>query len=83
MPDHAVRKPQAKAQQPALDNQPGVVAPLTVDPETAARRLQAQRYESIAVRAYFLAEARGFAPGAELEDWLAAEQQEDAAERPL
>jgi len=27
--------------------------------------------------AYFLAQARGFAPGAEVEDWLAAEQEVD------
>lgn len=28
--------------------------------------------------AYFLAQARGFAPGHELDDWLAAERQIDA-----
>ncbi|HEU4625051.1 MAG TPA: DUF2934 domain-containing protein [Steroidobacteraceae bacterium] len=28
--------------------------------------------------AYYLAEQRGFAPGHELEDWLAAERQVDA-----
>lgn len=33
------------------------------------------RHEAIACAAYFLAEARGFAPGYELEDWLTAEQQ--------
>jgi hypothetical protein len=32
------------------------------------------RAAEIAAQAYFLAEARGFAPGHELEDWLAAEQ---------
>ena len=32
-------------------------------------------YEAIARAAYFLAEARGFAPGHELDDWLAAEGQ--------
>jgi hypothetical protein len=35
---------------------------------------------SIAERAYFKAEKRGFAPGHELEDWLAAEK-EIAAQR--
>lgn len=34
------------------------------------------RLASIAVRAYFMAEQRGFIPGHELDDWLNAEQQE-------
>ena len=32
------------------------------------------RQDDISVAAYFRAEARGFGPGHELEDWLAAEQ---------
>ncbi len=44
-------------------------APLNVTPE---RRLQ-----MIAEAAYFRAEARGFAPGREMEDWLAAEAEVD------
>jgi hypothetical protein len=32
----------------------------------------------IAVAAYLRAARRGFAPGAELEDWLAAEKEEDS-----
>jgi hypothetical protein len=39
------------------------------------------RHELIAVRAYYLAEARGFTPGAEIDDWLAAEAQVDARGR--
>lgn len=35
------------------------------------------RHRRIAERAYRLAERRGFAPGAELDDWLAAEAEED------
>lgn len=31
--------------------------------------------QHIAEAAYFLAQARGFAPGSDLDDWLAAEQQ--------
>jgi len=31
------------------------------------------RYRMVAEAAYFRAERRGFVPGAELEDWLAAE----------
>ncbi len=36
------------------------------------------RRRLIAEAAYFLAERRGFAPGQELEDWLAAEIEVDA-----
>jgi len=35
------------------------------------------RYERIAQAAYHRAEKRGFAPGYELDDWLAAEQEVD------
>lgn len=34
-----------------------------------------ERYKWIAEAAYFLAEARGFKPGYELDDWLKAKQQ--------
>jgi hypothetical protein len=34
---------------------------------------EAARRERIAVAAYYIAERRGFAPGVEMEDWLAAE----------
>jgi len=37
------------------------------------------REQSIALDAYFRAERRGFAPGSELSDWLAAEAEYDAA----
>lgn len=36
-----------------------------------------ERSRMIAERAYFLAASRGFAPGAELEDWLTAEREID------
>ena len=35
------------------------------------------RWQRIALDAYYRAERRGFAPGGELDDWLAAEQQTD------
>jgi hypothetical protein len=41
-----------------------------------AERLEAdsaERSSKVAMAAYFIAEKRGFAPGHELEDWLAAE----------
>jgi 2-oxo-4-hydroxy-4-carboxy--5-ureidoimidazoline (OHCU) decarboxylase len=36
---------------------------------------QQEREAWIARKAYYLAEARGFAPGEEMTDWLQAEQQ--------
>lgn len=36
-----------------------------------------RRHAMIAEAAFFLAEARGFEPGGELEDWLAAEREID------
>ena len=48
------------------------------EPEDVARAAAAQtRHEMIAVGAYFLAEARGFAAGCELDDWLRAEAEID------
>ena len=38
------------------------------------------RWSCIAQRAYELAQQRGFAPGAELQDWLQAEKEYDAAQ---
>jgi hypothetical protein len=38
----------------------------------------ADRQRRIAVAAYLRAERRGFAPGAELEDWLEAEREDDS-----
>jgi hypothetical protein len=37
-----------------------------------------QRQAMIAVAAYYRAEQRGFAPGCEMEDWLAAQAEVDA-----
>jgi len=42
-------------------------------PEDDARR------QAVAMSAYYRAEARGFAPGGEEEDWLAAEREVEAA----
>jgi hypothetical protein len=41
------------------------------------RRVPEDRRVSIARAAYLIAERRGFAPGHELEDWLAAENEVD------
>lgn len=50
---------------------PPVAAQATPDPAGA----RGPHHEHIAQAAYFIAQARGFAPGADLDDWLAAEQQ--------
>jgi hypothetical protein len=57
--------------------------PTPGDGEKAMRRLLREREERIRVAAYLKARRRGFAPGHELDDWLAAEQEEDARSRPL
>ena len=44
---------------------------------TSADSDRNERDRRIAQRAYELAQARGFAPGAELEDWLRAEREID------
>lgn len=45
------------------------------NPDLAAAPLALDHAEHIAVAAYFKAEARGFSPGRELDDWLEAEQE--------
>jgi hypothetical protein len=46
--------------------------------QTAHERSTAVRRDRIAVLAYYMSEARGFAPGHEAEDWLRAQEQVDA-----
>ena len=55
----------------------GVLTPLP-HPGNAAK----ERAERIRKAAYFRAAERGFEPGHELEDWLAAERSVDDATRP-
>ena len=57
----------------------GVIAQLERDRDVRqlvaaeARDRSADHHARIALAAYFIAEKRGFAPGHELDDWLAAE----------
>lgn len=39
----------------------------------------ADRFERIAIAAYYRAQARGFAPGQDMEDWLTAEAELERA----
>jgi hypothetical protein len=43
---------------------------------------EAARHRQIAINAYFRAQRRGFAPGAELDDWLAAEAEYEESLEP-
>jgi len=54
-------------------SQPG----LRASPQSTPLVPASVREDMIRETAYFLAQARGFAPGAEVEDWLAAEQEVD------
>jgi DUF2934 family protein len=46
--------------------------------QTAHERSAALRHERIAVVAYYMSEARGFAPGHDADDWLLAQAKIDA-----
>ena len=54
----------------AVKSQPGNCE---TDIEACHENIQDVRFSRIAENAYYKAEARGFEPGHELEDWLAAE----------
>lgn len=63
-----------KQYHPTSEAHPSRTTPPAREPLTgAANSDAAARCELIAAEAYLLAERRGFAPGAELDDWLAAE----------
>jgi hypothetical protein len=47
-----------------------------------AEAVTADHEVKVALTAYFIAEKRGFEPGHELDDWLAAEAEMAAAEQP-
>ena len=49
--------------------------------EAEALHRVTRRHANVAEAAYLLAEQRGFAPGHEIDDWLQAELQVEAAER--
>lgn len=49
---------------------------------TEAEAEVVDRQVQVALAAYFIAEKRGFEPGHELDDWLAAEAQLVAGEQP-
>jgi hypothetical protein len=87
------RKPRAKAAAPAASKPAPKAAAKAARPATpvkAAARKQAapavptqpERDQMVRMAAYFRAQQRGFAPGNEWEDWLAAEAEISALVEP-
>ena len=64
------RVPTAKASPTAAKRAAKAKQPAGKDPNASDE----ERWRLTAIAAYYRAEARGFAPGGELEDWLAAER---------
>jgi len=70
--------------QPVSESVPSPYGPFAHDSASHAAHIawqlcdQVQRHEAIAQAAYFRARHRGFEPGHELEDWLAAEGEVDS-----
>lgn len=52
-------------------------AEVDVPVEPFETSIQPQRHAMIAEAAFFMAQSRGFVPGQELDDWLAAEREVD------
>ena len=74
----------SKKPRPILHTSRGkIVAPAaprnSAEPPAAHERT-VSRAELVAVAAYFRAQQRNFSPGGEIDDWLAAEREIDAAE---
>ena len=74
-----------KAASPALTESAVLVMLESAEPATdpAAPMSADLRRELVAAEAYFRAERRGFAPGHELEDWVAAEAAVDSRLRSI
>ena len=54
-----------------------------LSPERSESSEPPQRHSLIAEAAFLIAEERGFAPGQELDDWLAAEREVDQSLSPI
>lgn len=82
------RKLPRRSQRQAAIAASGAVANARDDADSAqlaaaeAEARAADHQVKVALAAYFIAEKRGFEPGHELEDWLAAEAEIDKAEPP-
>lgn len=81
-PARPKRTPAAKS--PTIgDAEPGVVeaqrSPAPPPAQEASPEAEVEREQMIAEAAYYRAQRRGFAPGRELDDWLAAEAEISSA----
>lgn len=75
-----VKRAKARTVEQSLVAKPGPSRPgPEADVAVRAAANPQERWAMIARLAYFRAERRGFAPGGELQDWLAAEAEVDAA----
>ena len=61
------------------DDRPAADAPGAAASTDTEAQIARRRHERIAAAAYQRAEKRGFTAGAELDDWLTAEREVDAA----
>lgn len=68
----------ARADKAAKKPSPGAASSKRAKKTTGPEITPDQRHHLIAEAAYLRAEARGFAPGDPVHDWLAAEQEIDA-----
>jgi hypothetical protein len=84
----ANRQPQRAGRRSVATVGDGAIADARRDPDVAqlasaeAEARIADHEVKVALAAYFIAQKRGFAPGHELDDWLAAEAQVAAADEP-
>ncbi len=63
------------AAKPRANRKPANPPPLASEPDELAQETPGQdRQAMIEEAAFFIAESRGFAPGQEFDDWLAAER---------
>jgi hypothetical protein len=67
----------ARAAKPRGRTQAAEARPIKAISISVTSRHREDRQASIALAAYFRSESRGFAPGHEIEDWLAAEEEVD------
>ncbi|MDE1923387.1 MAG: DUF2934 domain-containing protein [Gammaproteobacteria bacterium] len=75
-PGGPVRRKSSRFEEVPMHSQPTSTA-AAADASAAPGRDHPDRHAMIREAAYRLAEARNFAPGRELEDWLAAEAEVD------
>ena len=83
------KTPARRARQPApkrpVSTRPKAAAPKKTAPKPAAGTVtagDADRQAMVAMAAYFRAQKRGFAPGYEVEDWVAAEAEISELAKP-